>query len=176
VSSGFWRQHIFANRIWHDAVALERAVYYAPDSWSTHYNLGLAYLGVDQYQPAQTELLEAKRLDPTKANVYNNLALAQAGLGHIDEALTNLKAALALDPRLLEAHNNLGRLLCDKGECAAAKLELTLVLEKDPASSSAHFNLARTLASIGDHLGQFASTRCCSQQSRMMSRRVINSD
>ena len=143
---------ILQNRVWHDAVALwQRATYYSPNSWSTHYNLGLAYLGFDQYGPAQTELLEAKRLDPERANIYNNLALAQVGLGHTDEAIANLKAALALDPRLLEAHNNLGRLLCDKGEYAAAKLELALVLESDPSSSSAHFNMARTMAAMGDH-------------------------
>ncbi|HXM34679.1 MAG TPA: tetratricopeptide repeat protein, partial [Pyrinomonadaceae bacterium] len=119
---------ILQNRVWHDPVALwQRATYYSPNSWSTHYNLGLAYLGLKQYQPARTELLEAKRLDPDKANVFNNLALAQAGLGHADEAITNLKVALALDPRLLEAHNNLGALLYDKGDYAAAKLEFARV-------------------------------------------------
>ena len=143
---------ILQNRVWHDAVALwQRATYYSPNSWSTHYNLGLAYLGFKQYEPAQTELLEAKRLDPDKANVYNNLALAQAGLGHADEAITNLKAALALDPRLLEAHNNLGALLYDKGDYDDAKLEFSRVLGNDPSSNSARFNLARTLAAMGDH-------------------------
>jgi tetratricopeptide (TPR) repeat protein len=150
----FGASTIMQNRVWHDAVALwQRATYYSPNSWSTHYNLGLAYLGLKQYEPAQTELLEAKRLDPDRANVYNNLALAQAGLGHADEAITNLRAALALDPRLLEAHNNLGALLYDKGDYAAAKLEFSRVLENDPSSSSARFNMARTWAAMGDYVG-----------------------
>lgn len=148
----FGASTILQNRVWHDAVALwQRATYYSPDSWSTHYNLGLAYLGFKQYEPAQVELLEAKRLDPQRANVYNNLALAQAGLGHADDAIANLKIALSLDPRLLEAHNNLGALLFDKGDYTGAKLELSLVLESDPSSSSARFNLARTLAAMADH-------------------------
>lgn len=148
----FGASTIFQNRVWHDAVALwQRATYYSPNSWSTHYNLGLAYLGFKQYEPAQTELLEAKRLDPNRANVYNNLAMAQAGLGHADEAIANVKAALALDPRLLEAHNNLGAFLYDKGNYAEAKLEFARVLETDPSSDSARFNMARTLAAMGNH-------------------------
>jgi len=150
----FGASTILQNRVWHDSVALwQRAVYYSPNSWSTHYNLGLAYLGPRQYDRAQNELLESKRLAPGNADVYNNLALAQAGLGHADEAMTNLKAALALDPRLLEAHNNLGTLLYDKGDYVAAKFEFSRALERDPTSSSARFNLARTLATIGDHTG-----------------------
>lgn len=150
----FGASTILQNRIWHDAVALwQRAVYYSPNSWSTHYNLGLAYLGIKQYELARSELIEAKHLDPERANVYNNLALAQAGLGHADEAITNLKTALALDPRLLEAHNNLGALLYDKGDYAAARTEFTRVIENDPSSSSARFNMARTLAAMGDHAG-----------------------
>jgi tetratricopeptide (TPR) repeat protein len=148
----FGASTILQNRVWHDAVALwQRATYYSPNSWSTHYNLGLAYLGFKEYGPAQTELLEAKRLDPNRANVYNNLAMAQAGLGRADEAIVNVKAALALDPRLLEAHNNLGAFLYDKGNYAEAKLEFARVLDTDPSSDSARFNMARTLAAMGNH-------------------------
>src|SRR5258707_2317474 len=70
------------NRVWHDAVSLwRRAVYYSPNSWSTHYNLGLAYLNLKQNQPAVDELSEAKRLNPREPMVLNNLALAHAGVG-----------------------------------------------------------------------------------------------
>jgi protein O-mannosyl-transferase len=144
---------ILQNRVWHDAVALwQRATWYSPNSWSTHYNLGLAYLGFKQYDLARTELLEAKRLDPQKANIYNNLALAQAALGQSDEAIANVQTALKLDPHLLEAHNNLGALLYDRGDYAGAKLEFSRVLENDPSSSSARFNMARTMAAMGDHV------------------------
>jgi Flp pilus assembly protein TadD len=145
---------ILQNRVWHDPVALwQRAVDYSPNSWSTHYNLGLAYLGLKQYETARAELLEAKRLKPGHAVVLNNLALAQAGLADKDEAISSLRAALAADPSLLEAHNNLGALLYDKGDFSGAKIEFSLVLERDPSSSSARFNLGRTLAATGDHAG-----------------------
>src|SRR2546421_3131652 len=61
----FGASTILQNHVWHDSVALwQRSVYYSPNSWSTHYNLGLAYLVLKQYEPARNELLEAKRLGP----------------------------------------------------------------------------------------------------------------
>jgi tetratricopeptide (TPR) repeat protein len=143
---------VFQNRVWNSSIALwQRAVDYSPNSWSTHYNLGLAYLGQKQYEPARKELLEARRLNPNQASVYNNLALAQKGLGDNENALANLKSALALDSRSFESHNNLGTFLFENGDYTGAKREFSLVLERDPASDSARFNLARTLAATGDH-------------------------
>ncbi|MEP6819722.1 MAG: tetratricopeptide repeat protein [bacterium] len=145
---------VLQNRIWHNSVALwQRAVNYSPNSRSTHYNLGLAYLGFKQYDAALAELLEAKRLDPEKAAVYNNLALAEAGLGKVDDAVADLATALRFDPRLLEAHNNLGALLYDKSDYEGSKREFSLVLEQNPSFSSVRFNLARTMAAMRDHSG-----------------------
>ena len=143
---------IAQNRVWHDAVALwERAVYYSPDSWSIHYNLGLAYLNLKQNDAALAQLTDAKRLNPREPTVLNNLALAQAGLGDKAGAIATLKEALALDPTLPEAHNNLGAFLFDQGSYAEARREFSEVLARDPSSTSAEFNLARTLAAMGDY-------------------------
>jgi Flp pilus assembly protein TadD len=140
------------NRVWHDAVALwQRAVYYSPNSWSTHYNLGLAYLNLKQNESARAELLEARSLNQSEPTVLNNLALAQNALADKDGAIATEKEALALDPTLLEAHNNLGAFLYDKGDYRDALHEFSLVLGSDPSSVSAHFNLGRTLAATGDH-------------------------
>ena len=145
---------VLQNRVWHDSVALwQRAVYTSPSSWSTHYNLGLAYIGVKQYNLAETELLESRRLNPKQAAVYNNLALAQAGLGNLDGAIANSKSALSLDSALMEAHNNLGTFLYDRQDYSGAKQEFLTVLERDPGSNSARFNLGRTLAALSDHTG-----------------------
>lgn len=140
------------NGVWHSSVALwERAIDFAPGSWSTHYNLALAYLDMKNAEKAASELLEAKRLNPDKAVIYNNLALAQASLGDKESAVGNLKTALTLEPELLEAHNNLGALLYDKGDYTSAKREFLIVLQRDPTSVSARFNLARTLAASDEH-------------------------
>lgn len=140
------------NRVWHDATALwQRAIKYSPDSWSTHYNLGLAYLELKQYQGAVGELVEANRLNPHEPIVLNNLALAQKGTGDDLAAIALLREALKIDPTLIEAHNNLGAFLFDRNGFNEARLELLEVLKSDPASTSARFNLGRTLAAMNEH-------------------------
>ena len=143
---------ILQNRVWHDSVALwQRSIFFAPNSWSTHYNLGLAYLNSKQNELALRELEQAKLLNPTEATIYNNLALAQAAQGDLRSAITSSKQALMLDPTTIEAHNNLGAFLYQQGAYIAAKSEFGLVLARDPQSVSAHFNLGRTLAAMNDH-------------------------
>ncbi len=143
---------VLQNRVWRDAVALwQRAIYYSPQSWSTHYNLGLAYLTFKENGLAQSELETARTLNPKEANVYNNLAVAQAAQGDINGAIVNSKQALALDPSSIEAHNNLGAFLYQQGSYDEARREFTLVLEHDPQSVSAHFNLGRALAALKQH-------------------------
>jgi tetratricopeptide (TPR) repeat protein len=143
---------ILQNRVWHDSVGLwQRAIFFAPNSWSTHYNLGLAYLNSKQNELALRELEQAKLLNPTEATIYNNLALAQAAQGNLKDAIASSKQALILDPTTIEAHNNLGAFLYQQGAYTAAKSEFALVLARDPQSVSAHFNLGRTLAAMNDH-------------------------
>ncbi|MFN2499966.1 MAG: tetratricopeptide repeat protein [Pyrinomonadaceae bacterium] len=144
---------ILQNRVWHDSVALwQRSIFYAPTSWSTHYNLGLAYLNSKQNELALRELDEAKSLNPSEAAIYNNLALAQAALGNLNGAIASSKQALTLDPTTVEAHNNLGAFLYQQGSYSAAKSEFAFVLARDPGSVSAHFNLGRTFAAMNDHV------------------------
>jgi Flp pilus assembly protein TadD len=142
---------IAQNRVWHDAVALwQRAIYYAPDSWSTHYNLGLAYLNRKENAKALDELSTARRLSPREPTILNNLALAQNATGLKDEAIATEQLALQLDATQLESHNNLGAFLFDRGRFDEARREFMLVLGQDPSSISARFNLGRTLAASGD--------------------------
>lgn len=140
------------NRVWHDAVSLwRRAIYYSPNSWSAHYNLGLAHLNLKQGQAAVDELVEARRLNPREPTVLNNLALAQGAAGDTLGAIVILREALKIDPTLIEAHNNLGTFLFERKYFDDARLEFLEVLKHDPSSVSARFNLARTLAALDEH-------------------------
>jgi protein O-mannosyl-transferase len=143
---------IAQNRVWHDSLALwQRAVSYSPDSWSTHYNLGLAYLNLKDYEKARPELIRASLLNGREPTILNNLALAHAGLGDMPNAMLAVRKAIALDPTLIEAHNNLGAFLFDQSAYADARKEFSEVLAHDPSSNSARFNLGRTLAAMGNH-------------------------
>ena len=143
---------VLQNRVWNDGVGLwSRAVAYAPEAWSTHYNLGLAYMDERDYAKAREEFQTAARFGPRVAAVYNNLALAADKLGDEAGAAQALERALALDPNLLEAHNNLGTILFRRGDHRAARKHFETVLARDPSSDSARFNLARVLDAAGDH-------------------------
>ena len=140
------------NQVWHDAVALwQRAIYHSPNSWSAHYNLGLAYLNLNRNQAAVAELLEASKLNPREPTVLNNLALARGATGDTLGAIAILREALKMDPTLIEAHNNLGTFLFERKQFVDARLEFLEVLKRDPSSVSARFNLARTLAALAEH-------------------------
>lgn len=158
IVASFGAGTVAQNRVWHDAVALwQRAVYYSPQSWSTHYNLGLAYLNLKQHYLALTELNEAQRLNPREPTVLNNLALAQNSAGQRADAIATVKQALTIDPTLLEAHNNLGAFLFDQGSYTEAQREFAAVLAQDPASPSARFNMGRTQAAMGQHAAAIKS-------------------
>jgi Flp pilus assembly protein TadD len=143
---------VLQNRVWAGPAELwGRAASYVPDSWSVHYNLGLAHASERRYAEAKAELSTAARLNPEVANVYNSLGLAEDALGNSQPAAENLRRALRIDPNMTEAHNNLGAVLFRRGEYAAARVELEEALRREPANASARYNLARTLAASGDH-------------------------
>lgn len=143
---------VMQNRVWAGPAELwERATAYAPDSWSVHYNLGLAHADERRYEQAKAELLTAARLNPEVANVHVALGLAEDALGDSQAAVESMRRALKLDPSMTEAHNNLGAVLFRRGEYAAARAEIEEALRRDPANLSARYNLARVLAATGDH-------------------------
>jgi tetratricopeptide (TPR) repeat protein len=148
----FGASTVWQNRVWQNSTALwQRALVYAPQSWTAHYNLGLAYLQDKADEAARTQLLEAARLNPGLPIIQNNLALAESRLGDSNGAVISLNRALALDPNFVEARNNLGTILFSRGNYQAAREQFKQALEKDPASLPARFNLARATAATGDH-------------------------
>lgn len=142
---------VIQNRMWLDSVALwQQATKYAPNFWSTQYNLGLAYLERREYTRAQAQFERALRIHPRPV-IYNNLALAHAGAGRVDLAIENFRLALALDPAQVEAHNNLGTILYERGDFNGARQHFELALREEPNSITARFNAARVAASMNDH-------------------------
>jgi len=148
----FGASTVWQNRVWQNSIALwQRALAYAPQSWTARYNLGLAYLQNKSDADARAQLLEAARLRPDLPIIHNNLALAESRLGHTDSAIASLNRALTFDPQLVEARNNLGTILFARGDYRAAREQFRQALEKDPASLPARFNLARAAAAAGEH-------------------------
>jgi tetratricopeptide (TPR) repeat protein len=142
---------IVQNRVWRDSISLwHNAVRHAPDFWTTHYNLGTAYMDARDYERAVGEFNTSLAIHPTD-RAYNNLAMTQVRLGDKAAAERNLLAAVALAPYAHEARNNLGTLLYDRGDYRAARAQFQMAVAVEPTSAEARFNLARASAALGDH-------------------------
>jgi tetratricopeptide (TPR) repeat protein len=112
-----------------------------PQSAPTHYNLGLAFSVLRQYEPAMREFEAAVRLDPAYAAAHNNLGAMQHLVGQLDAAAASYRRAFTIDPENADAHNNLGRLLTQEGQYGAAVVQFEAALRLTP-------DAARTLAGL----------------------------
>lgn len=79
-----------------------------PDPAAYHYQMGLSYLGEQNYTSALIDLTEAEKLDPDNPNVLYNLGLALVGKKRPDLAETKFLKAIELKPNFSVARNDLG--------------------------------------------------------------------
>jgi Flp pilus assembly protein TadD, contains TPR repeats len=147
---------ILQNRVWSSEVALwTRAVSVNPNSWMTHYNLGLAYSREKNFETAEREYTEALKYDDYKsrdhAMIYNNRGLVRMALGKNAEAKNDFLKALEIEPGKAEPRANLGALLFEEGSYAEAEKQFQLGLQTNPSDASLNFNLARTQAKMSRH-------------------------
>ena len=75
---------------------------------SYHYQMGLSYLGENNFTGALVELTEAEKLDPDNPELLNYLGLAYFRKNKFELAEQKYLRALALKPNFPEARNNLG--------------------------------------------------------------------
>ena len=73
---------------------------------------------------ALAQLLRAKELDPSSAQVRNHLGLAYYMLGELERAVVELEEAIDIDENFSEAHNNIARVLIDLKEFKKAREHL----------------------------------------------------
>ncbi|MEO6588343.1 MAG: tetratricopeptide repeat protein [Pyrinomonadaceae bacterium] len=143
------------NRVWHSEIGLwTRGVEVKPDSWGTHYNLGLAYYQNKEYQLAADELNKSLSTSPDYRiddKIYNNRGLAFQELGKTQEAKRDFIKAVELNPKSIEAIVNLGALYFNEGSYTSAETEFKKAVELKPANTAANYNFAKTSARLGRH-------------------------
>ena len=69
-----------------------------------HYNRGIAYHDLRQYQRAIQDYDEAIRLNPQDAEAYNNRGFAYFSLGQHQRAIQDLDEAIRLNPQYAMAY------------------------------------------------------------------------
>jgi tetratricopeptide (TPR) repeat protein len=92
-----------------------------PNPFQIHFNDGLTYYRLGQFERAEEEYLLADQAFPYSAALTVNLAEVQMQLGKNDDADRNLARALVLNPQLAMAYNNLGVLVQSKGNLDSAQ-------------------------------------------------------
>jgi tetratricopeptide (TPR) repeat protein len=147
---------------------LERAVSLQPDYPRAHYNLGLVYEALLEFDQAQTEYQIAMRGGLVAAR--NNLARLYIQKGRPSEAVHLLLNGLAGNVDVPSIRHsmlkNLGwaRLLQERYTEAIAVLNEAIALNPEPAA--AHCLLAQALAGKGDQEGAATTCETCLTRAR----------
>ncbi|MDD2581764.1 MAG: tetratricopeptide repeat protein, partial [Desulfuromonadaceae bacterium] len=81
---------------------------FKPDPASYHYQMGISYLGEQNYTSALFDLTEAEKLDPKNPDVLYNLGKAFVGKKRPDLAEKKFLKAIRLKPNFSAARNDLG--------------------------------------------------------------------
>jgi Tfp pilus assembly protein PilF len=122
---------------------------YNPNSDVAHNNLGLVYLGRNEYPRAIVEFEAALRVQPDYAYAHNGLGNAFVLTGRDGDAQAEYIEALRDDPDYAEAHNGLANVLMKSGDLSDARREVDRALELKPDYPEAHCNLGLLLARSG---------------------------
>lgn len=97
-----------------------RAVEKAPDDADSWYNLGVAYLLLEEWNDAVEATAKAVELSPENSRAHFRHGEALAGAGRTGDSVDSFAKAAELDPTLLPAHLRLGNMALDAGDTDAA--------------------------------------------------------
>jgi Flp pilus assembly protein TadD len=137
------------------AEGLERALKLAPDFYEAQYSLGIQYIGLHQYDQAETALLRARDLSPNAAEPLINLGMlyyqrgkSQSDASRPEEAATTFKKAadfleesIRRNPLSSSAHSYFGAALYKMGSYEEAETNLKRALELDAEEQNARLML-----------------------------------
>ena len=120
----------------------------APDNASAHQNLAAAYIQLNQFDDAISELRAALKLSPDSPQLHYDLGLALKMQDNIAAAIPELETAEKLDPAMPEPPYVLGILYLQAGRYADAARELSTSLKLQPENGDGW----ATLGSVYNHL------------------------
>jgi len=127
------------------------------DQWSSHYNLGNAYLSLGDPKQAIASYDTALKLEPRAVLAMVNESMAYARLGETKKADESLQKALKVAPGNAAANFNMGLLKAEQNDLKGAEKYLKAALKADPQMAQAAYNLCVIVSK--DRLGE-AVTYC----------------
>jgi len=112
-----------------------------PDQWSSHYNLGNAFLNLGDLKQAIASYNTALKLEPRAVMAMVNESMAYARLGDTKKANESLQKALKISPNNAAANFNMGLLKAEQKDMKGAEKYLKAALKADPQMAQAAYNL-----------------------------------
>jgi len=128
--------------------AARRAADQLPTDPETHYNLGIALLGVKRPEQALTSFRQALALAPGYVPAHSALASTLHAAGRIAEAVSCYQQLLERNPGYAEMHSNLGHALRQLGRLQDAAASCLRALQINPRLAEAHNNLGNVLSEL----------------------------
>jgi type IV pilus assembly protein PilF len=116
-------------------LAVASPVYTTPQF--AYYNLGQAYLALQDYEQARANYLESLKLSPQYSLSYYGLGLTWKGTKSWEQAAEAFKKAVEYAPRFAPAHLELGEVLIRLNEPSLARLAFQEVIQLAPDSEQA---------------------------------------
>jgi len=112
-----------------------------PDQWSSHYNMGNAYLSLGNPKQAIDSYDTALKLEPRAVLAMVNESMAYTQLGETKKADESLQKALKVAPGNAAANFNMGLLKAEQKDMKGAEKYLKAALKADPRMAQAAYNL-----------------------------------
>ena len=120
---------------------LRKAVQEQPEFFEAHYNLGVHYQALEQWEKATRAYLRAIELHSNSARPNFNLGVIYHNQGKLDQAIERYRQALKYDPSFAEAHQALGEARFQQGRPYAAEQHLETATRLAPARAAPSFGL-----------------------------------
>ncbi len=150
--------------VWKDNLSLfESGIRSAPNSFRTHYYLGLFlvkkenlqhYAEAEQHEVAQRgvqELHKAIQILPEFTDAWLHLGNYYYGIKQLDSAQWYFAKCIELDPKLAVPHNNLGTIYFDRKQYEHARQQFERAIRLDPNYHDAVRNMGSLLGTLGQY-------------------------
>lgn len=119
------------------------------DSAEAHTLMGSAYLQINDYQSAMTELRKAVELNPNLQTVHSLFGRALLFSGNPDEARANFEIELKMNPNDFDANLYMGEMLKDQSKYDQALEFLLKAATVRPGNPMPHYYLGCTYLAAG---------------------------
>lgn len=130
--------------IWKDSMTLySDMIKKDPNTSIAYNNRGTIYLQNGSIQQAESDFLNAVRVNNKYSTAYNNLGLVCNNRTEYDKAIGYFRQAVTINPNYAEAHFNLGLAHFNKNEPDSAIVLYRKAIQLDPDFVTAYNNLGK---------------------------------